>query len=255
MPGVEIVVVGDREVDVGLRVPGRHDAARVGGGSGQPEVARAISVDEERAMLEPRLGHDDGLHHIDHLVPLQLEECTDGLGARPVFQDAENRDGPHGLRDDVPVCCRHLRPARVGMHDGTAAGEQGTQRRRTVVCGQLVPVLEVHAGPQGMVAHPEVPGSDHRELLPGGCVGHVYRRRVEPAVQERRGRIRAQHQPLLDRTSTHPGVVPRPGRCGQPREEGACDETGQQVSLHGGHATNDVRMASRYCRQSYMAMS
>jgi hypothetical protein len=179
-PWVEIGGIVGPEVDDARRTQHAEPGPREVGGAGQPEVARAVGIHGDGAVLEPRLGHDDGLDRVGDERRRQTLAASDVVVAGPVRGHVAKRHHADRLRYPVPIVGRHAIPGRRADQERPIPTEHRIQTLFPQVVGHAIPVGDVHHPPEAGI--PEERGRGRRPWqLPAG---HRYRDRQRRAVEE-----------------------------------------------------------------------
>ena len=202
--GPRIVVVVIRHVHVDQAEPmelAQSFPCEVGG-AGKPDIVAPVPIDEESAVIEPRLGHDDRRKCVRHEARRKPVSTSDIVVASPIRNHLSIRNRAHGLWHKIPVACTHRIPLTRIHQDVSMSRQHLVQSAVPERFWHVVPIREMHAAPECQI---ELHVIDVRVPLDAfGAKGesYGYRRRVDS--MRRRCRLEA-----LEASMRQPGAAAR----------------------------------------------
>ncbi len=147
-PGVEILVIGKSDVHEAVAFQLSEPLTGVVGGAAEADVPRAVRVDQEPAMIEPRLAHHDRLQDLGYRPRGERPAIADTVEPGPVRDHVTKRHGPDRLRHKIPVAGGHGVPRPRVVQDAPVFDQHAAERGFPELEWDLVPVRQMHHAPE-----------------------------------------------------------------------------------------------------------
>ena len=177
-PWIVVIDIQQLHVDEATPLQLPHSFSRKVGRPGKSDIAATVPIDEDAAMIEPRLRHDDRSKRISYKARRKTVPPADIVVAGPIGNHLSVCNRAHRLRNKIPVVRLHHIPLS-GVHENVSmSGEHIIQGAVPQWFGNVVPVRKMHAAPEHQIALDVVDSRVPFEMLGGNSDWNSYRRGV-----------------------------------------------------------------------------